>query len=602
MDYEEALNRCSFGTYQIVLLCACGLVVASDAVEILMVSYLEDGAREDLNFESFGQGLLSALLFAGMLLGGSVIGVFSDKYGRRRMMTATLWLCVLSGGVSAFSVNMPMFLALRFLAGLGVGGSIPVVFTYFAEFLPAKNRGRYIIFLASFWMLGAIFTAGLAWISIEQVGWRVFVALCVIPALTGAILSTFHFIPESPRWNLIHNHPRRCTHTLHRMLRFNHKIRAQPLTTVDSSNQFGASQEVHERWFDFVTPLSLKETNPEQVLENENNLQQRGVMGNSNGIAAYRSVEEDGTSELPYRTSVVSNPLNSHRDEAVISTSEPSGDQLSTAPENDSLVDHASSSTRHSKKTMCSFVGHGKARKLIVWNFSMLTVVWFFLSFGWYGLLLWAPQLMKKKGIKEEDLYLSNFLVALSNLPGNLASAWLVEVIGRKWTLVSSMAVACVSMVLFLLVENTWQNVAAVCLFNGLSVGGWNVLDVQSAEAFPTQIRSTAMGVLSAAGRLGVIVATTISGYFIDTNVSVVLVTNSFAIFLACVGALALPRDGANAALADTADQTEDDVEDSTLPLTSSSSPGGNRSLSQQAANSTQESLRHRQAAPPVSP
>mgnify|MGYP001141492955 CR=1 FL=1 len=162
-----------------------------------MVSYLEDGAREDLNFESFGQGLLSALLFAGMLLGGSVIGVFSDKYGRRRMMTATLWLCVLSGGVSAFSVNMPMFLALRFLAGLGVGGSIPVVFTYFAEFLPAKNRGRYIIFLASFWMLGAIFTAGLAWISIEQVGWRVFVALCVIPALTGAILSTFHFIPGS---------------------------------------------------------------------------------------------------------------------------------------------------------------------------------------------------------------------------------------------------------------------------------------------------------------------------------------------------------------------------------------------------------------------
>lgn len=31
MDYEEALNRCSFGTYQIVLLCACGLVVSESA-------------------------------------------------------------------------------------------------------------------------------------------------------------------------------------------------------------------------------------------------------------------------------------------------------------------------------------------------------------------------------------------------------------------------------------------------------------------------------------------------------------------------------------------------------------------------------------------
>ena len=54
--------------------------------------------------------------------------------------------------------------------------------------------------------------------------------------------------------------------------------------------------------------------------------------------------------------------------------------------------------------------------------------------------------------------------------------------------------------------------VASACAFNALSVGGWNALDLFTSEAFPTEVRSTAMGALGACGRLGSAIGTGVAG------------------------------------------------------------------------------------------
>lgn len=41
-----------------------------------------------------------------------------------------------------------------------VGGSIPVIFSYFTEFQPKDRRGKMISALATFWMFGNIIAAG----------------------------------------------------------------------------------------------------------------------------------------------------------------------------------------------------------------------------------------------------------------------------------------------------------------------------------------------------------------------------------------------------------------------------------------------------------
>lgn len=51
--------------------------------------------------------------------------------------------------------------------------------------------------------------------------------------------------------------------------------------------------------------------------------------------------------------------------------------------------------------------------------------------------------------------------------------------------------------------------------FNAFSTSGWNAIDLMSAESFPTDVRTTGMGLLSASGRTGSVVAQFINGYLV---------------------------------------------------------------------------------------
>ena len=89
-----------------------------------------------------------------------------------------------------------------------VGGSLPVAFSYFCEFFTKKNRGAFVIILASFWITGSVFAALVAWAVIPNLptqgnigfielrSWRIYVMLCTIPCLTAAI--SLLFMPETP--------------------------------------------------------------------------------------------------------------------------------------------------------------------------------------------------------------------------------------------------------------------------------------------------------------------------------------------------------------------------------------------------------------------
>lgn len=49
-----------------------------------------------------------------------------------------------------------------------LGGSGPVIWSYFAEFQPKSRRGSMLSFMAAFWTIGNLFVAGLAWIIIPS--------------------------------------------------------------------------------------------------------------------------------------------------------------------------------------------------------------------------------------------------------------------------------------------------------------------------------------------------------------------------------------------------------------------------------------------------
>lgn len=84
-------------------------------------------------------------------------------------------------------------------------------------------------------------------------------------------------------------------------------------------------------------------------------------------------------------------------------------------------------------------------------------------------------------------MYLVSTIVALAALPGNLISAWAVERVGRRITLCLSMALSGVSVFAITAITDTAGVAAFSCAFSALTVGGWNALDLLSAETFDTR-------------------------------------------------------------------------------------------------------------------
>ena len=108
------------------------------------------------------------------------------------------------GGVLAtVALNFKMIVTARFVVGLGVG-SAPVALTLFTEFLPSKQeeetRGRTLIMFFSFFSIGALFEALVAWATLStRWRWRALLLASVLPSILLLIVSPFYLV-ESPRW------------------------------------------------------------------------------------------------------------------------------------------------------------------------------------------------------------------------------------------------------------------------------------------------------------------------------------------------------------------------------------------------------------------
>ena len=121
------------GPWQLVVLLICGLGNAADAVEILSIGLVLPAAEKDLGLNDDAKAVLSSCIFLGMLLGGLVLGHVGDKWGRKWTLVTALLLNGVFGALSSIVGHWKVLAFLRFVSGVGVGGSVPIVFASMAE-------------------------------------------------------------------------------------------------------------------------------------------------------------------------------------------------------------------------------------------------------------------------------------------------------------------------------------------------------------------------------------------------------------------------------------------------------------------------------------
>ncbi|KAF6155201.1 hypothetical protein GIB67_019727 [Kingdonia uniflora] len=194
---DQALVYMGFGKFQGLVLAYAGMGWVAEAMEMMLLSFVGPAVQSDWGLSSHQESFITSAVFAGMLVGAYSWGIVSDTYGRRKGFLITALVTFVAGFLSAFSPNYTSLVILRCLVGVGLGGG-PVLSSWFLEFIPAPDRGTWMVVFSAFWTLGTVLEASLAWFIMPRWGWRWLLALSSLPSLV--LLLFYSITPESPRY------------------------------------------------------------------------------------------------------------------------------------------------------------------------------------------------------------------------------------------------------------------------------------------------------------------------------------------------------------------------------------------------------------------
>jgi MFS family permease len=192
---------------------ALGITWILDGLEVTLAGALSGALKESpaLRFSNFDVGFSNSAYLAGAVLGALGFGWLTDRIGRKKLFFITLALYLTATAATALSWNVASYALFRFLTGAGIGGEYTAINSTIQELVPARYRGwTDLVINGSFW-IGAAIGATSAIVLLDPAligpdyGWR-------LAYLTGAALGLVVFvmrmwIPESPRWLMIHGQP-----------------------------------------------------------------------------------------------------------------------------------------------------------------------------------------------------------------------------------------------------------------------------------------------------------------------------------------------------------------------------------------------------------
>ncbi len=212
-DIPSRLDSLHWSGFHTRVVLALGITWILDGLEVTLAGALSGALKESprLQFTNFDVGFSNSAYLAGAVLGALGFGWLTDRIGRKKLFFITLALYLTATAATALSWNLASYALFRFLTGAGIGGEYTAINSTIQELVPARYRGwTDLVINGSFW-IGAAMGAISAIILLDphligpDLGWR-------LAYLTGACLGLVVFvmrmwIPESPRWLMIHGRP-----------------------------------------------------------------------------------------------------------------------------------------------------------------------------------------------------------------------------------------------------------------------------------------------------------------------------------------------------------------------------------------------------------
>jgi MFS family permease len=169
-----------------------------DGMDVMLYAFALTAIQDEFKIDSGTAGsLFSVTLLAGAV-GGTFAGVLADRYGRVRILTASIVVYSVFTALIATSQSLGQLILWRTLVGFGMGAEWTAGAVLVAETWPDEHRGKAIGLMQAGYAIGYIFAAGLAAAVLPTLGWRWLFAVGVVPALFAAWIR--RSVPEPEIW------------------------------------------------------------------------------------------------------------------------------------------------------------------------------------------------------------------------------------------------------------------------------------------------------------------------------------------------------------------------------------------------------------------
>lgn len=212
-DVPARLDRLPWSRFHWRVVIALGVTWILDGLEGTLVSSLAGAINESpsLGLTPSQIGLAASAYLIGAVLGALGFGWLTDRLGRRKLFFVTLIVYMVASIATGFTWDFWSFAICRAVTGAGIGGEYAAVNSAIQELIPARRRGTVDLAVnGTFWggaALGSVISLVVLNPSVidPEIGWRV--AFVAGGALSLVVLLLRRFLPESPRWLMIHGRP-----------------------------------------------------------------------------------------------------------------------------------------------------------------------------------------------------------------------------------------------------------------------------------------------------------------------------------------------------------------------------------------------------------
>ncbi len=210
INVTRLIDARPIGPYQILAMSLCALVAFLDGVDSLSIAVGAPLIVADLGLPRslIGPILSSSLL--GAAIGALTFGPLGDRFGRKLMLVLAAAVFGVFTILTTFARSSEALIAIRFVAGLGLGGATPCFLALSAEFAPARFRAAVASLIWAAFPVGATAGGFINSAILHLADWRtMFLVGGIAPLVVATLLLAF--LPESIRFLLAGNrNPRRA--------------------------------------------------------------------------------------------------------------------------------------------------------------------------------------------------------------------------------------------------------------------------------------------------------------------------------------------------------------------------------------------------------